>query len=198
MIVTRWMCYTPVQLTTVSNTPLLVSENQTELVSICKFLWADIYETVWRWSRSDYFSSNRYSSTFFLPCAVEIHVTFTSSSLQSLLFLVRDWNYPYEYDYGVAGGQRILDRTLDVSLGGHLSWAQIYSIFQNCGCSRFHRFPHYVCINNSRHVLHCTTPLSKIPHCVLEAGSHMHDSVYNLTVNCTCTVSWSWMLSRVE
>lgn len=31
---------------------------------------------------------------------------------QSLLFLVRDWSYPYEYDYGAEGGSKVLDRKL--------------------------------------------------------------------------------------
>jgi atlastin len=34
--------------------------------------------------------------------------------VQSLLFLVRDWSFPYECEYGFVGGQRLLDRRLQV------------------------------------------------------------------------------------
>ncbi|KAI1287870.1 Atlastin-2 [Halotydeus destructor] len=34
---------------------------------------------------------------------------------QKLLFLVRDWQYPDEYDYGIEGGRRFLDKKLEVT-----------------------------------------------------------------------------------
>lgn len=33
---------------------------------------------------------------------------------QTLIFLVRDWSYPYEADYGFSGGKQILERLLQV------------------------------------------------------------------------------------
>ncbi|KAK2709516.1 atlastin-like isoform X2 [Artemia franciscana] len=38
---------------------------------------------------------------------------------QKLLFLVRDWSYPYEAPYGIVGGQKIIDRRLQVSEKQH-------------------------------------------------------------------------------
>jgi len=34
---------------------------------------------------------------------------------QKLMFMIRDWSYPYEHDYGLEGGREILDRRLKVS-----------------------------------------------------------------------------------
>ena len=34
---------------------------------------------------------------------------------QELMFLVRDWSYPYEHEYGLDGGAEILQRRLAVS-----------------------------------------------------------------------------------
>lgn len=34
---------------------------------------------------------------------------------QSLLFLVRDWSYPYDYEYGMEGGNELLAKRLQVS-----------------------------------------------------------------------------------
>ncbi|KAI1286186.1 Atlastin-2 [Halotydeus destructor] len=41
----------------------------------------------------------------------------TAKSFQKLLFLVRDWQYPQEYDYGLKGGKQFLDSKLEVSVG---------------------------------------------------------------------------------
>ena len=35
--------------------------------------------------------------------------------LQALHFLIRDWSYPYEYEYGETGGQKLLDKRLQVT-----------------------------------------------------------------------------------
>ncbi len=38
------------------------------------------------------------------------------SYLQTLMFLVRDFACPYEYDYGAAGGDQLLDKRLQVTI----------------------------------------------------------------------------------
>lgn len=35
---------------------------------------------------------------------------------QSLMFLIRDWSYPYEHEYGLEGGKKFLERRLQVRL----------------------------------------------------------------------------------
>ena len=35
---------------------------------------------------------------------------------QKLLFLVRDWSFPYEADYGLKGGESLLAKRLEVCL----------------------------------------------------------------------------------
>lgn len=35
---------------------------------------------------------------------------------QSLMFLIRDWSYPYEHDYGLEGGDTFLERRLQVRI----------------------------------------------------------------------------------
>lgn len=42
---------------------------------------------------------------------------YPSSSTQTLMFLVRDWSFPYEYPYGLDGGMRFLDKRLEVNTG---------------------------------------------------------------------------------
>uniref|UniRef100_A0AC34QAN8 GB1/RHD3-type G domain-containing protein n=1 Tax=Panagrolaimus sp. JU765 TaxID=591449 RepID=A0AC34QAN8_9BILA len=57
---------------------------------------------------------------------------------QSLLFLVRDWSYPYDADYGFLGGQRILDKRLEQSEKQHSELRQlrqhIRDSFENIQC----------------------------------------------------------------
>lgn len=33
---------------------------------------------------------------------------------QSLMFLIRDWSYPYEHNYGLEGGYNFLEKRLQV------------------------------------------------------------------------------------
>ncbi|XP_072533024.1 atlastin-2 isoform X1 [Salminus brasiliensis] len=57
---------------------------------------------------------------------------------QKLLFLIRDWCYPYEHDYGLAGGNRFLERRLQVKQNQHEELQNvrkhIHSCFSNIGC----------------------------------------------------------------
>lgn len=52
---------------------------------------------------------------------------------QSLMFLIRDWSYPYEHNYGLEGGKRFLEKRLQVGLEkrigpmiAHLEWAPLH------------------------------------------------------------------------
>ncbi|KAK0398085.1 hypothetical protein QR680_002421 [Steinernema hermaphroditum] len=61
-----------------------------------------------------------------------------SKPFQSLLFLVRDWSYPYEAEFGFQGGQRILENRLKISEKQHAELQQlrlhIKSCFENISC----------------------------------------------------------------
>lgn len=35
-------------------------------------------------------------------------------SVQTLMFLIRDWSYPYEHPYGLEGGSGFLEKRLQV------------------------------------------------------------------------------------
>lgn len=35
--------------------------------------------------------------------------------LQTLMFLIRDWSYPYEHAYGLEGGRKFLEKRLQVN-----------------------------------------------------------------------------------
>ncbi|XP_065883232.1 atlastin-2-like [Dysidea avara] len=57
---------------------------------------------------------------------------------QSLLFLVRDWSYPYEHSYGHDGGQEYLDKILKLTDSQHeqlqLVRRHIHSCFDKVAC----------------------------------------------------------------
>lgn len=57
---------------------------------------------------------------------------------QSLMFLIRDWSFPYEYDYGFKGGNQFLDKRLQVKEAQHQELQSvrehIHSCFTNISC----------------------------------------------------------------
>ncbi|ESO10145.1 hypothetical protein HELRODRAFT_73066, partial [Helobdella robusta] len=57
---------------------------------------------------------------------------------QDLHFFVRDWQYPYEHDYGNVGGQELIDKRLKIVEGQHSELEQlrrhIRSCFHKIGC----------------------------------------------------------------
>ncbi|XP_038634305.1 atlastin-1 isoform X1 [Scyliorhinus canicula] len=57
---------------------------------------------------------------------------------QSLIFLVRDWSFPYEFNYGLDGGTRFLEKRLKISENQHEELQNvrkhIYSCFTNIAC----------------------------------------------------------------
>ncbi|KAM3824506.1 atlastin-3 isoform 2-T5 [Vipera latastei] len=57
---------------------------------------------------------------------------------QTLMFLVRDWSFPYEYNYGLEGGMTFLDKRLEVKSHQHEEIQNvrkhIHSCFTNVNC----------------------------------------------------------------
>ncbi|GCC27374.1 hypothetical protein chiPu_0005798, partial [Chiloscyllium punctatum] len=57
---------------------------------------------------------------------------------QSLIFLVRDWSFPYEFNYGLDGGFKFLEKRLKISENQHEELQNvrkhIYSCFTNIAC----------------------------------------------------------------
>ncbi|XP_063157994.1 atlastin-2 isoform X2 [Candoia aspera] len=57
---------------------------------------------------------------------------------QTLMFLIRDWSYPYEHPYGLKGGKQFLEKRLQVKLHQHEELQNvrkhIHSCFSNLGC----------------------------------------------------------------
>lgn len=54
------------------------------------------------------------------------------------MFLVRDWSFPYEAEFGSVGGEKILERRLKISDKQHSELTQvrkhIKSCFEEIGC----------------------------------------------------------------
>ncbi|TMS23737.1 Atlastin-2 [Larimichthys crocea] len=57
---------------------------------------------------------------------------------QTLMFLIRDWSYPYEHPYGLEGGQSFLEKRLQVKQNQHEELQNvrkhIHSCFSNISC----------------------------------------------------------------
>ncbi|KAE8299967.1 Atlastin-2 [Larimichthys crocea] len=56
---------------------------------------------------------------------------------QTLMFLIRDWSYPYEHPYGLEGGQSFLEKRLQVKQNQHEGAAECQeatSCFSNISC----------------------------------------------------------------
>ncbi|XP_078505148.1 atlastin-2 isoform X2 [Lissotriton helveticus] len=57
---------------------------------------------------------------------------------QTLMFLIRDWSYPYEHPYGLEGGSKFLEKRLQVKQHQHEELQNvrkhIHSCFTNLGC----------------------------------------------------------------
>ncbi|VDM42203.1 unnamed protein product, partial [Toxocara canis] len=58
--------------------------------------------------------------------------TNASKPFQSLLFLVRDWSFPYEAEYGFLGGERLLERRLQISEKQHTELQQLRRHIRSC------------------------------------------------------------------
>uniref|UniRef100_A0A673GSJ1 Atlastin-3-like n=1 Tax=Sinocyclocheilus rhinocerous TaxID=307959 RepID=A0A673GSJ1_9TELE len=67
-----------------------------------------------------------------------LHADSNLSCPQSLMFLVRDWSFPYEYKYGFKGGSDFLDKRLQVKPTQHEELQtvreHIYSCFTSISC----------------------------------------------------------------
>ncbi|EHB14602.1 Atlastin-2 [Heterocephalus glaber] len=57
---------------------------------------------------------------------------------QTLMFLIRDWSYPYEHSYGLEGGKQFLEKRLQVKQNQHEELQNvrkhIHNCFSNLGC----------------------------------------------------------------
>ncbi|XP_055474636.1 atlastin-2 isoform X3 [Psammomys obesus] len=57
---------------------------------------------------------------------------------QMLMFLIRDWSYPYEHSYGLEGGKQFLEKRLQVKQNQHEELQNvrkhIHNCFSNLGC----------------------------------------------------------------
>lgn len=53
---------------------------------------------------------------------------------QKLQFLVRDWQFPYDADYGAEGGQKILDRALKIKDTQHAELQALRTNLRSCFC----------------------------------------------------------------
>ncbi|GAU98315.1 hypothetical protein RvY_09478 [Ramazzottius varieornatus] len=56
----------------------------------------------------------------------------TAKPFQRLLFLVRDWSFPYEADYGIKGGENLLSRRLELSDKQHPELQQLRAHIKKC------------------------------------------------------------------
>ena len=51
---------------------------------------------------------------------------------QSLQFLVRDWSYPYEFSYGLDGGEKLLNKRLELSEKQHVELQRVRTHIKSC------------------------------------------------------------------
>lgn len=57
---------------------------------------------------------------------------FSDKPFQTLQFLVRDWSYPYEFDYGLAGGEQVLKKRLEKHENQHDELQRVRTHIQSC------------------------------------------------------------------
>ncbi|MEQ2192206.1 hypothetical protein XENOCAPTIV_008458 [Xenoophorus captivus] len=77
--------------------------------------WMRSFRSPFRYHKSHYLRHGGRSLMFvciFVKCLFSPFNTIFL--LQSLMFLVRDWSFPYEYKYGFKGGNDFLDKRLQV------------------------------------------------------------------------------------
>ncbi|XP_048734491.1 atlastin-2-like [Ostrea edulis] len=55
-----------------------------------------------------------------------------SKPFQCLMFLVRDWSFPYESSYGATGGRKVLEKRLQISDKQHQELKQIRQHIRSC------------------------------------------------------------------
>ncbi|XP_066534844.1 atlastin-2 isoform X2 [Hoplias malabaricus] len=57
---------------------------------------------------------------------------FSEKPFQKLMFLIRDWCYPYEHEYGLDGGNRFLERRLQVKQNQHQELQNVRTHIHSC------------------------------------------------------------------
>ncbi|XP_059842373.1 atlastin-2 isoform X5 [Hypanus sabinus] len=51
---------------------------------------------------------------------------------QTLMFLIRDWSYPYEHPYGLEGGKRFLEKRLEIKQNQHEELQNVRKHIHSC------------------------------------------------------------------
>ncbi|XP_055495315.1 atlastin-2 isoform X3 [Leucoraja erinacea] len=51
---------------------------------------------------------------------------------QTLMFLIRDWSYPYEHSYGLEGGKRFLEKRLEIKQNQHEELQNVRKHIHSC------------------------------------------------------------------
>ncbi|ELW63970.1 Atlastin-2 [Tupaia chinensis] len=68
----------------------------------------------------------------------EVFVIDRPNGTKTLMFLIRDWSYPYEHSYGLEGGKQFLEKRLQVKQNQHEELQNvrkhIHNCFSNLGC----------------------------------------------------------------
>eukprot|EP00069_Balaena_mysticetus_P017798 bmy_10848T0 len=65
-------------------------------------------------------------------CATIFALSTMTSSVQTLMFLVRDWSFPYEYNYGLQGGMSFLEKRLQVKEHQHEEIQNVRNHIHSC------------------------------------------------------------------
>uniref|UniRef100_H2Y8W2 GB1/RHD3-type G domain-containing protein n=1 Tax=Ciona savignyi TaxID=51511 RepID=H2Y8W2_CIOSA len=62
---------------------------------------------------------------------------------QSLQFLVRDWSYPYEYEFGYEGGRKLLDKRLELTEQQHEELQRVRTHIRSCFSGQWNFFSNF-------------------------------------------------------
>uniref|UniRef100_H2Y8W4 GB1/RHD3-type G domain-containing protein n=1 Tax=Ciona savignyi TaxID=51511 RepID=H2Y8W4_CIOSA len=70
---------------------------------------------------------------------------------QSLQFLVRDWSYPYEYEFGYEGGRKLLDKRLELTEQQHEELQRVRTHIRSCFSGQWNFFSNFSNFFGSSH-----------------------------------------------
>uniref|UniRef100_H2Y8W1 GB1/RHD3-type G domain-containing protein n=1 Tax=Ciona savignyi TaxID=51511 RepID=H2Y8W1_CIOSA len=72
---------------------------------------------------------------------------------QSLQFLVRDWSYPYEYEFGYEGGRKLLDKRLELTEQQHEELQRVRTHIRSCFSGQWNFFSNFSNFFGSSHLI---------------------------------------------